>query len=83
MTADVQVIRTPVHGWYEGGYLEVAGDPRVRFFFFPFTPFLSGCLKVVTPLHLLRCVRIIPEFGIGCLTNMDCDLLFMPKFQVK
>ncbi|CAG8067369.1 unnamed protein product [Penicillium nalgiovense] len=66
-----QLVATPLH--------LLALDMYTRQFTMPFLERVKQSQQYLPSSTLLRCVRIIPAFGIGCLTNMELRSAFHAK----
>jgi hypothetical protein len=68
-----QLVATPLH--------LLALDMYTRQYTMPFLERVKYSQQYLPSSTLLRCVRIIPAFGIGCLTNMELRSAFHAKFS--
>ncbi|KAJ5825950.1 hypothetical protein N7474_003088 [Penicillium riverlandense] len=68
-----QLVATPLH--------LLALDMYMRQYTVPFVDRIKHSQQHLPSSTALRCVRIIPAFGIGCLTNLELRSFFHEKFR--
>lgn len=69
-----QLIATPVH--------LLGLDLYIRQYAVPYSDRLVQSQRYLGSTTVMRCIRIIPAFGFGCLANMELRSLFHRKLQV-
>jgi hypothetical protein len=68
-----QLVATPLH--------LLALDMYMRQYTVPFVDRIKHSQQHLPSSTVLRCIRIIPAFGIGCLTNLELRSFFHEQFR--